>query len=105
VSNAVQKPLTATKAPAPAVRAPVKQPEDDGKESAFDALKGLKSTWEIPGSDYMTTEEYYAAINKRIADMKKKRRQIEGHTATMVQDYFDSLSRPRKPAGDDESSA
>ena len=59
-------------------------------------MHGLSNTWQIAGMDNMTTDEYYKAINKRIVDMKDKRRSTEGSSNTMVNDYFDSLSKPRK---------
>ena len=31
------------------------------------------SSWVIPGMESMNQEEYYSALNKRIADMKQKR--------------------------------
>ena len=65
--------------------------------SEFSALHGLKNTWEMPGMDNMTTDEYYAAINARIVSMKNKRKQTPGNSNTMVNDYFESLSRPRAP--------
>jgi hypothetical protein len=64
--------------------------------SPFANLHGVKNTWQIPGMDNMSTEEYYAAINKRLLDMKSKRKITEGSSNTMVNDYFDSLSKPRK---------
>eukprot|EP01041_Mallomonas_annulata_P002167 gene2167-4216_t len=39
---------------------------------AFDALRGVGSTWHVPDSDKMTTEEYYSALNQRLADVKSK---------------------------------
>lgn len=70
--------------------------EKPDPNSPYSDLHGLSNTWQIAGMDNMTTEEYYAAINKRILDMKDKRRSTEGSSNTMVNDYFDSLSRPRK---------
>jgi hypothetical protein len=48
----------------------------------------------------MNTEEYYAAINRRIADMKTslKKGLDGGNPATVVDDYFASLSKPRPTA-------
>jgi len=62
-------------------------------DSPYSDLHGLKNTWQMPGMDQMSTEEYYAAINKRILDMKNKRIASEGSSQTMVDDYFDKLSR------------
>jgi hypothetical protein len=62
-------------------------------ESPYSDLHGLKNTWQMPGMDNMSTEEYYAAINKRILDMKNKRKASEGSSQTMVDDYFESLNR------------
>lgn len=63
--------------------------------SPYSDLHGLSNTWQMPGMDQMSTEEYYAAINKRILDMKNKRKVTEGSSNTMVDDYFTSLSKPR----------
>lgn len=63
--------------------------------SPFSDLHGLSNTWQMPGMDNMTTGEYYAAINKRIVDMKNKRKFTEGSSNTMVNDYFESLSRKK----------
>lgn len=63
--------------------------------SPFSDLHGLSNTWQMPGMDNMSTEEYYAAINKRIVDMKSKRKFTEGSSNTMVNDYFESLSRKK----------
>lgn len=70
--------------------------ETPDPDSPYSAMHGLSNTWQIAGMDNMTTEEYYKAINKRIVDMKDKRRSTEGSSNTMVNDYFDSLSKPRK---------
>lgn len=64
--------------------------------SPFSDLHGLSNTWQMPGMDNMSTEEYYAAINKRIVDMKSKRKFTEGSSNTMVNDYFESLSRKKE---------
>lgn len=63
--------------------------------SEFSDLHGLSNTWQMPGMDNMTTDEYYAAINARIVSMKNKRKQTPGNSNTMVNDYFESLSKPR----------
>lgn len=63
--------------------------------SPFSDLHGLSNTWQMPGMDDMTTDEYYAAINKRIVDMKNKRKITDRGSNTMVDDYFESLSKPR----------
>ena len=65
-------------------------------DSPFADLHGLSNTWQIEGMDNMTTEEYYSAINKRLLDMKKKRKVTDRSSNTMVTDYFESLSKPRK---------
>lgn len=62
-------------------------------DSPYSDLHGLKNTWQIANMDNMSTEEYYAAINKRILDMKNKRKASEGSSQTMVDDYFESLNR------------
>jgi hypothetical protein len=62
-------------------------------DSPYSDLHGLKNTWQMPGMDNMSTEEYYAAINKRILDMKNKRKASEGSSQTMVDDYFESLRK------------
>jgi hypothetical protein len=41
----------------------------------------------------MSTEEYYGAINRRIAEMKKKRQQEPGFKREAADDYINSLSR------------
>jgi hypothetical protein len=69
--------------------------DEPDPNSPFADLHGLSNTWQMPGMDHMTTEEYYAAINKRIVDMKNKRKFTEGSSNTMVNDYFESLSKPR----------
>ena len=72
--------------------------EKPDPNSPFADLHGLSNTWQMPGMDNMTTDEYYAAINKRIQDMKNKRKAAPGfNSATMVSDYFDSLSKKPEP--------
>jgi len=44
--------------------------EKPDPNSPFSSLHGLSNTWQIPGMENMTTEQYYAAINKRISSMK-----------------------------------
>ena len=69
--------------------------DEPDPNSPFADLHGLSNTWQMPGMDHMTTDEYYKAINKRIVDMKNKRKSSEGSSNTMVNDYFESLSKPR----------
>ena len=69
--------------------------DEDGKDNPFNALfKGATSTWDIPGKENMTTEEYYKAINKRISLGKEMRKgQPQGGRAS--DDYLESLSKKR----------
>eukprot|EP01038_Epipyxis_sp_PR26KG_P007228 gene7228-9859_t len=69
-----------------------KNDNDDFPEE-FEAFKGMKSTWVVPNQENMTTEEYYKAVNARIAEVKQKRR-AEGYGAPGDADnYLKSLSK------------
>ncbi|KAJ1438573.1 hypothetical protein B484DRAFT_444480 [Ochromonadaceae sp. CCMP2298] len=71
---------------------------EDGEEAdpndPFAMLHGMKSTWDVPDSDSMTTEQYYAAINKRNTIIRKKLNDGIGG-AQIVDDYMSSLSRKK----------
>ena len=58
--------------------------------NAFAAFKGLRSTWEVKGADKMSTEEYYKAVNARIAEVRNLRKSIGEDTTT--DSYLKSLS-------------
>ena len=64
----------------------------------FSALEGLSSTWEVKGMDDMTTEEYYAALNKRSIDINNERKKKMGpnYDRNPGDDYIASLSGGRK---------
>lgn len=62
---------------------------------SFSAFYGLGNTWNVPGMDDMTKEEYYEALNKRNAEIRAARR-AETVRPMHTDDYLKSLSRPRK---------
>jgi hypothetical protein len=71
---------------------------DDGEvadpNDPFSPLHGLKSTWDVPDSDNMTTEQFYAAINKRNVDIRNKlRNEAKKGGAQIVDDYMAGLGR------------
>jgi hypothetical protein len=55
------------------------------------AFQGLASTWEIPNMENMSTEEYYQALNRRNAEIRRQRRQM--HPPSNMNDFLNSLSR------------
>jgi len=63
-------------------------------EEAFSGLRGKTSTWEVDGMENMTTEEFYAALNKRNADVRKRLRDsgIVSGGAQQVDDYLAGLN-------------
>lgn len=77
---------------------PNKVSSDLSKKGEFDKLKGLSSTWEVEGMDSMTTEEYYAALNKRniaINDERKKKAG-PGYDRNPGDDYIEGLNKRNK---------
>lgn len=64
--------------------------------NAFAAFKGLRSTWEVKGADKMSTEEYYDAVNKKIAEVRNLRKSIGEDNTT--DSYLKSLSPPKPQA-------
>lgn len=59
----------------------------------FNEIAGNQSTWNVPGSDNMTTEEYYKAINNRIKVMKEKRKELGLFDRDSAKNYLDSLGK------------
>ena len=57
----------------------------------FAPFYGTGGTWNIEGMENMTTEEYYAAINKRNADIKAARKGLSGPNE--ADNYLSSLSK------------
>ena len=43
--------------------------------------------------DKMSTEEYYAAINSKLHEIKQKRREEGTYDRAMSESYFDSLNK------------
>jgi len=63
---------------------------------AFDLFKGVGSTWIVPNMEKMSTEEYYAALNKRMAGVRQKLAQ-EGLLRTgKGEDYTETLNKRSK---------
>ena len=62
-------------APAPAAvqRAATPSTKPSAAQSATESVSNA-SGWAIPGMETMSTDEYYAALNKRIADAKAQRK-------------------------------
>lgn len=66
------------------------------EEPVFSSLHDKKSTWEIDGMESMSTEEYYAALNKRNADIRARlRKNAKGGGAQQVDSYINSLNSKR----------
>ena len=64
------------------------------ESSAFEELKGLGNTWNIDGMESMTTEEYYAALNKRNSQINEQRRsQNERFGPQQMNSFLQGLSR------------
>jgi hypothetical protein len=82
---------TPARAPATAVSKPQPTPKTE-KSSVYAA-----GSWDIEGMETMTSDEYYSALNKRIAESKAKRKAagetIGGRSSDL---YQESLNRPRK---------
>jgi hypothetical protein len=62
-------------------------------DSPFLSLHGKGSSWNVEGMDKMTTEEYYAAINQRNAEIRAFRREKGLSGPRDTDDYLKSLSR------------
>jgi len=56
-------------------------------------IAGVKSTWNVPGMQSMSTEEYYQSINQRITDMKVKRKEMGVYDPEPGRSYLDSLNK------------
>jgi len=65
-------------------------------DNPFNQFRG--STWNFDNMEDMTTEEYYDALNKRLADMKQKKLEVyeRDELNNPSESYFDSLSRKNK---------
>lgn len=69
-------------------------PASEGIDAEFDAFRGLKSTWQVPNSEKMSSEEYYAAINRRNAEIRAIRR-ASGRGLEESKQYLENLSKKR----------
>jgi hypothetical protein len=58
----------------------------------FTPFHGQGSTWNIDGMDKMSTVEYYAALNKRNAEIQAYRKQSGLSGPRDVDDYLASLN-------------
>ena len=64
--------------------------------SPFAAFHGHRNTWQINGSDNMTTEEYYQEIYRRNRAIKDLRQQEKGFTREAGQDYLESINKKNR---------
>ena len=74
----------------PEARQQVEKPAGEG--SSFTAFKGLKSTWEVPNMEKLSVEEYYKALNARLADVRQQLKVQGGIGDTSLQ-YINQLSK------------
>jgi len=63
-----------------------------GAGTPFGAFHGSVSTWDIPNSDNMNTQEFYAAVNKRIANVKQTLRTTIGTDYNPANNYEETLN-------------
>lgn len=73
-----------------------KLPEDLRNNPFVGEFKG--STWQIAGMDDMTKEEYYDALNKKLADLKQKKVDMFGRDPlnNPALSYEESLSKKKR---------
>ena len=62
---------------------------------SFENFRGQSSTWEVPGMEKMSVEQYYQALNQRLAGVRNKLKE-EGLIGPTAGNYIDSLSQKRK---------
>jgi len=63
-----------------------------GEATPFGAFHGSVSTWDIPDSDNMNTQEFYAAVNNRIANVKQTLRTTIGTDYNPANNYEETLN-------------
>lgn len=59
----------------------------------FSPLYGMKSTWQIPGMESMTTAEYYDAINRRNSEIKAMMKARPDYDRNPGASYLESLEK------------
>lgn len=70
-----------------------------GKESTlnslnpFEGFSDLRSTWNVPGMDDMTTDQYYSALNDRNRRIQEARKESGDHRPDEYQHFIATLSR------------
>ncbi len=77
------------------------KPETNSSNDPFGMVRGkYKSLWGFDKDeiDNISTEEYYSKVNKRISDMKQKRRELGEYDPEISQNYEKQLNNMnRKP--------
>jgi len=71
------------------------QPETNSAKDPFGMVRGkYKSLWGFDESEIenVSTEEYYSKVNKRIADMKQRRRELGEYDPEIAKNYEEQLN-------------
>lgn len=51
------------------------------------------STWNVPGMESMSTEEYYRAVNSRLNKIRDARKSSDEYERESSKNYIESLAR------------
>lgn len=65
----------------------------------FRLFRGSVSTWDVPGSEDMSTEEFYAAVNQRISSVKETLKNSIGtdyNPSNNYEEQLNSMNRANK---------
>eukprot|EP01040_Poterioochromonas_malhamensis_P003882 gene3882-4149_t len=62
-------------------------------QDRFSSMSGLRTTWNLPGMENMTTEQYYKALNDRNLRIQQARKEAGDQRPDEYQHFITSLSR------------